>query len=119
LALTWGWSLNAFDLTRSRASHVEQALVRYHQEQGIYPSKLDDLTPRYLLFVPPPLVVRRVGWCYQGGEDFYRLGYVSGDFTYMNAYFKVEVFSQAGEPPQEGWSCDAIAQKFQAGNIGY
>jgi hypothetical protein len=72
-----------------------------------------------LLYLPQPVVVRQAGWCYQGGEDFYRLGYVSGSFTYFQANFLTEIFSQAGSPPEREWSCDEWIAQFEAGETGY
>ncbi len=119
LALVWGWNVSAFDLTEHRAARVDQAVDQFHEDNNRFPTDLAELTPRYLLYLPPPVVVRQGGWCYQGGEDFYRLGYVSGQFTYFSAQFQTKIYAQAGEPPKGSWSCDQLVAKFEAGELNY
>jgi len=119
LALSWGWKVSAFKLTEDRASRVTQAIDGYYQDNQRYPDDLSQLTPRYLLFLPPPVVVRQGSWCYQGGEDFYRLGYVSGEFTYFEANFLAETFAQAGPVPAGSWNCDEQVDQFKSGTLSY
>ena len=119
LALVQGWNLSAFEITESRAAVVKVALENYYQENGMYPARLDDLSPAYLLFLPPPVVVRTGGWCYQAGDEFYRLGYISGDFTYFDSDFRVETYAQAGDLPSGDWACDELIARFQAGELTY
>jgi hypothetical protein len=114
LALSWGWDVSAFEMTERRAATVDQAVVNYHRDHGVYPASLADLSPRYLLFLSPPVVVRTGGWCYQSTEDSYRLGYISGDFTYFEREFKVETFAQRGELPAGTWACDELRTRFEA-----
>jgi hypothetical protein len=115
---TLGWNVSAFDLTESRAARVNQAIERYYQDYGRYPESLDALTPNYVLFLPAPVVVGNAGWCYQGGENYYRLGYVSGAFTYSQSDFFAEVFAQSGNLPSEGsWDCDELVASFQNGSL--
>jgi|WetSurMetagenome_2_1015567.scaffolds.fasta_scaffold131700_2 hypothetical protein len=118
-ALLWGWNTSAFTLTEQRAERVNTAIGRYYQAEGRYPEGLADLTPRYLIFLPPPVVVRLGGWCYQGGRDYYRLGYVSGEFTYQQAVFQAQLFAQTGELPDGGWNCDRMVEKFEHGGMNY
>jgi hypothetical protein len=118
-ALAWGWNVSAFELTRQRAARVDAAVGHYYQDNGGYPTDLAALTPRYLFYLPPPVVVRQGGWCYQGGEDYYRLGYVSGQFTYFEADFQTEVYAQAGEPPSASWKCEELVAKFETGELIY
>jgi hypothetical protein len=119
LALSWGWKVSAFSLTETRADQVNQAIVAYHQENQRYPDQLAQLTPRYLLYLSPPVIVRQGSWCYQGGEDFYRLGFVSGKFTYSHADYLAETFSQAGELPPGGWNCDEQVEHYKVGGVNY
>jgi hypothetical protein len=119
LALSWGWKVSAFKLTEGRAARVNLAIAEYYQDNQLYPADLNQLTPHYLLYLPPPVVVRRGSWCYQGGADFYRLGYVSGKFTYSKANFLAETFAQAGELPPGSWNCDQQVEQFKAGNLSY
>jgi hypothetical protein len=49
-------------------------------------------------------------WCYQGGSDYYRLGYVFIQRYYEPTLFRpfveIRVYSSAGQPPDSGWMCD-------------
>jgi hypothetical protein len=118
-ALAWGWNVSAFKLTGQRAARIDAAVGHFYQDNGGYPTDLAELTPRYLFYLPPPVVVRQGGWCYQGGADYYRLGYVSGQFTYFEADFQTEVYAQAGEPPSTRWKCEELVAKFETGELIY
>jgi len=63
-------------LTEERAGRVSQAIESYYARQGSYPQDLRQLVPRYLLALPGPVIINGQSWCYDGGETFYRLGYV-------------------------------------------
>jgi hypothetical protein len=119
LAFIWGWNVSAFRLTERRASRVNRAVVAYYDDFGFYPASLAELCPRYLLYLPPPVVVRQEGWCYQSGVGYYRLGYVSGQFTYFEARFHAEVYARVGDLPMERWACDALVEKFNNGSLIY
>jgi hypothetical protein len=119
LALSWGWKVSAIELTEARAARVNQAIGAYYQENQRYPEQLSELAPRYLLYLPPPVIVRQGSWCYQGGEAFYRLGYVSGKFTYSHADYQAEIFAQAGELPAGGWNCDKQVEHYRSGELIY
>jgi len=118
-AFLWGWNVSAFALTERRAERVNAAIERYYQANGRYPENLTELTPRYLLYLAPPVVVRLGGWCYQGGQDFYRLGYVSGQFSYERAAFEARVFDQVGNIPTGGWNCDQMVTRLKRGGLNY
>lgn len=119
-ALSAGWRVSAFELTAQRAERVTAAIQAYHQERGSYPAELRELAPGYLLLLPPPVVVRQGGWCYQGDHRGYRLGYVSGDFTYFQANFRAETFAQSGDVPAAGdWRCDEMVDRLERGDVIY
>lgn len=63
-------------LTEERAEHVAQAIENYYAQEGHYPQDLRQLTPRYAFSLPGPVIIYGQGWCYDGGADYYRLGYV-------------------------------------------
>lgn len=119
VALSQGWKLSAFEMTDQRAAAVNDAIGSYYQENGNYPESLAELSPRFLPFVFPPVVVRTGGWCYQSGEGFYRLGYISGDFTYFDSQFRVETYAQDGDIPIDDWACDEWRARFQAKELTY
>jgi len=119
LGLTWGWNTSAVSLTEQRAAQVNQAIERYFQENGRYPARLAQVNQRYLIYLPPPVIVSQGGWCYQGGADYYRLGYISGDFTYFESTFLIKVHAQQGQPPPGPWECDSLLEKFSSAELAY
>jgi len=114
-----GWNVSAFDMTERRAAVVDQAISSYYQDHGVYPDRLAELTPRYLPFLPPPVVVRLGGWCYQSSPNAYRLGYISGDFAYFDSTFKVETYARDGNVPAETWACEDLRARFNAKEFVY
>lgn len=118
-ALSWGWSISAFDLTASRASRVTQALGRYYEDYQRYPDQLDELTPRYLLLLPPPVVVRQGDWCYQSSGDDYALGYISGEFTYFTSDFHIEKVSGTNLEPAAFPACTELIEAMSTGDQVY
>jgi hypothetical protein len=119
LALIWGWNVSAFELTSRRADRIDAAIAQFYQDNARYPADLAELTPRYLLYLSPAVVVRQGDWCYQGGAGYYRLGYVSGTFTYFDQDFHAEIHAQAGDLPQATWNCDQLVADFEAGVLNY
>jgi hypothetical protein len=63
-------------LTEERAERVTQAIESYYAREGCYPQDLRQLTPRHALSLPGPVIIYGQDWCYDGGDDYYRLGYV-------------------------------------------
>jgi hypothetical protein len=63
-------------LTEAHAVRVSRAIEAYHAREGHYPQDLQQLIPRYALWLPGPVILYGQGWCYDGGSDYYRLGYV-------------------------------------------
>jgi hypothetical protein len=63
-------------LTEERAERVSQAIETYYAREGHYPQDLRQLTPWYALSLPGPVIIYGQDWCYDGGDDYYRLGYV-------------------------------------------
>ncbi len=120
MALSAGWRVSAFEVTAQRAERVDQAINAYQVDHGSYPGSLAEMTPSYLLHLSPPVVVRQGGWCYQGGKDGYRLGYVSGDFTYFEADFREEIYSQQGDGQiNQAWRCDEMVSWLEQGKASY
>ena len=119
IALSAGWRISAFAITERRAERVDAALQAYHQDHGQYPAQLGELTPRYQRLLLPPVVVSVGGWCYQGTGDAYRLGYISGEFTYSESEFFTQTYSQSGDPGQDEWDCESLVRRLQAGGMAY
>jgi hypothetical protein len=71
---TQGFDFRA--LTEARAERVSQALEGYHARENQYPHDLQQLIPWDALTLSAPVISYGQGWCYDGGDDYYRLGYV-------------------------------------------
>jgi hypothetical protein len=63
-------------LTEERAGRTSQAIEAYYARKGSYPQDLRQLIPWYVLSLPRPVIIYGQEWCYDGGDDYYRLGYV-------------------------------------------
>ena len=109
-AFSFGEPISPVKVTEKRAERINRALVAYQQAKGRYPEALQDLSPKYLLYVPRQVIIPSEGWCYQGGLHYYRFGFVEREYFSMPA--KVTVFGQAGSPPESGWDCEEIAAKY-------
>ena len=100
-----GWQVSYHAITEARAASIVSALERYHARTGAYPSRLADLTPRDLLVVLPPVVMRGQPWCYQGTASAYRL-----EAVYRETWgipLKIKVYASAGEPLATDPACTA------------
>lgn len=60
--------------------------------------------------MPAQVIIPSEGWCYQGGEDYYRFGFVERD--YFDRPARATIFTQAGNPPEAGWDCEEVAAKY-------
>lgn len=103
LSLVRGWDVSYHAITEARAERIAQSLEEYKQREGVYPATLDALTPRYLLRMPQPVEMRGESWCYQGGDDFFRLGAFARE--YFSTPVELRVYHSAGEP-NSTWSCE-------------
>ena len=66
-------------LTDKRAEEVSQLIEAYYAKVGRYPEDLGQLFPWYMIPIPEPIILYGESWCYDGGEDYYRLGYINRD----------------------------------------
>lgn len=87
------------ELTQARAEQIIQAVERYHARRGAYPESLRQLWPRDLLSVPEPVLMNGVGWCYDAGEGYYRLGAIDREHWSSPILFG-RLYGAAGEAPQ-------------------
>jgi hypothetical protein len=63
-------------LTMAHAERVNRAIEAYYDREGHYPDTLRRLTFREASVFPEPIILPGQTWCYDGGADYYRLGYV-------------------------------------------
>jgi MFS family permease len=105
------WGTLPIIVTESRAEKIDQAIRRFQAEHGSYPQTLQELAPRYLLYIPVPYIIRGQDWCYESGEDYYRFGYVYREMFSLPA--EARVHAMQGEPPDNAWECDQEAIRYQ------
>jgi hypothetical protein len=109
-AFNRGWDVSYHDLTENRAERIGQALERYYTANRHYPGDLGGLTPRFLLHVPEPMILRNVGWCYRSGESYYQLGTFHREFFGMPTSFRL--YAHEGEAPDD-WACEEKLEYVQ------
>lgn len=96
-------------LTEARAARVSQAIEAYYAREGRYPQALRQLPPWYVLSLPGPVIIYGQAWCYDGGEDYYRLGYVDRGH-WSDPLLTGQIYATKGEAPDLPAMCDeAIA----------
>lgn len=108
-----GWRLSPTFSTEARAEKIERAIHRYYERQGHYPSRLANLMPFYLWRIPQPMIFRDQTWCYEGGDDYYRLGYVhQPGFGWHD--ISIRIHDAVGEPPEPSWPCNDALEKAKS-----
>jgi hypothetical protein len=112
-----GWLIEPQAITEARAGRIAQAVEQYQQDNGVYPSSLEALTPQYMPFILGPLTGRGQVWCYQGNTTSYRLGYVYFQRYYRDTfpepYFEITTYASSGNPPSGSWMCDEELERYQ------
>jgi len=92
-------------LTEERAGRVSQALESYYAREGRYPQDLRQLTPGYVLSLPGPVIIYGQDWCYDGGDDYYRLGYVYREH-WSDPRLTGRIYKTKGEVPDLPRMCE-------------
>lgn len=105
-------------LTAERAQRVDRAIDRYHQRNGRYPQELRQLTPWYALSLPGPVVIYGQAWCYQAGDDYYRLGYVNREH-WSDPRLIGQIYSAKGSIPDLAPMCQQEVTAIQQGQPDY
>jgi hypothetical protein len=100
-------------LTEERAERVTQAIETYHAREGHYPQDLRQLVPRYVLSLPGPVIMYGQDWCYDGGEDYYRLGYLDREHWSDPRLFG-RVYSAKGHSPLKVDICQPAIDTYRA-----
>jgi hypothetical protein len=95
-------------LTEARAEDVNRAIENYHARTDRYPQALSQLSPRYLSLIPEPVIIFGQDWCYDGGEDYYRLGYVDREH-WSAPHIIGQVYKSGGDVPDLPRVCEAEA----------
>ena len=110
--LDGSWGSVPLARTERRAASIDRAIQRFRARNDSYPASLNELTPGYLLYLPNPFIIPGQDWCYQGGADYYRLGFVTRKF--FSAPASVQVFASSGQPPNPDWPCETEAARYPA-----
>jgi hypothetical protein len=99
-------------LTEARAARTIEAVEAYYSQEGHYPESLGQLTPRYILSVPQPVIIYGQKWCYEGGPNYYRLGYVNREH-WSAPYLIGTLHKAAGDVPDIQPLCREAVTKIQ------
>lgn len=99
-------------LTEERAERITQGIEKYFVQKGHYPQTLQQLTPWYILSLSEPVIIYGEEWCYQGGEDYYRLGYLDREHWSSPILFG-HVYSTEGHSGQKVDVCQQAIDAFQ------
>ena len=102
-------------LTVERAEQISQALETYHSQEGRYPQSLQHLTPGYVLSLPAPVIIYGQNWCYDGGDDYYRFGYVYREH-WSDPRLIGQVYGTKGELPDLNRMCEREVVALQESN---
>ncbi len=103
------------EVAAARAAQIDSAIQAYYQDNGTYPDDLLALTPRYLLTLPNAILFSKQNWCYEGGSDYYRFGYIyRPTYNAPDDYITIKMAGEAGNFPSETWACDAQLAAYHA-----
>jgi hypothetical protein len=91
-------------ITEQRAAAIQTAVESFHGHNGRYPSTLQELVPRELLWIPDLIMLKGENWCYQGGNNYYRLSSVFRES--FSSPLSYRVYASAGAPPPEPSTCE-------------
>ena len=110
-----GQSKTWYSLTSDRASEIDHAIEKFQARNGRYPESLSELTPWYILTVPRSFMYRDLSWCYQGGKDFYRFGYIYRPIAYAPPeWIEIRIQGSAGTLPEGCWACEEELKEKRA-----
>ena len=105
-------------LTEDRAGKVSHAIESYYARESRYPNDLQQLTPRYLLSIPEPVIIYGQDWCYQGSENSYYLGYVDREH-WSSPYLIGQMYKTSGEAPDPDSICQEEIAALRQSKPGY
>jgi len=100
-------------ITVKQADQVSQALERRFIAVGSYPLALEKLEPWYLWSVPEPMIIYGLDWCYEGGEDYFHLGYVTREH-WSSPELDIRSHSSAGDDPDGSLDCSTQIAAMEA-----
>jgi hypothetical protein len=111
-------SVDFRQVTTQRAERVVEAMDSFYAREGKYPNSLAQLTPWYLLTLPQPVIIYGQDWCYEGGDDHFRLGYVDRKH-WSDPRLIGRIFIAEGQPSGQTPMCNAEVIAIQQKNPDY
>ena len=102
---TYAQQVDYRQLTEERAEHTINVIETYYAREGRYPKDLRQLIPRFSLSLPGPVIIYGQDWCYEGGDDGYRLGYVYREH-WSDPRLVGRIYETVGEQPYRDRICD-------------
>ena len=98
-------SVDFRQLTEERAERTRVVLETYYAREGRYPQDLRQLTPWTSLSIPGPVIIYGQDWCYDGGDEYYRLGYVYREH-WSDPRLVGRIYKTIGDSPYLDRLCD-------------
>jgi len=105
LISTIAQSVDFRQLTEERAERTSRVLETYYAREGRYPQDLRQLPPWTSLSLPGPFIIYGQDWCYDGGDEYYRLGYVYREH-WSDPRFVGRIYETKGKMPDQDRICN-------------
>ncbi|OGO32793.1 MAG: hypothetical protein A2Z16_03690 [Chloroflexi bacterium RBG_16_54_18] len=105
--------INFRQVTEERVRQVSQALERHFDALAGYPHELAELEPWYMWSVPVPMIIYDMDWCYEGGGNYFHLGYVTREH-WSSPELIIRSYSSAGKDPDGLLDCSAQLMVLEA-----
>ena len=99
-------------LTSQRADRVVQSIESFYAREGHYPESLSELTPRFILVLPEPIIIYGQEWCYESGDGYFRLGYVDREH-WSDPRLIGRIYKTEGSPVGQSLMCEAEVATLQ------
>lgn len=113
LASNFAQKVDFRQLTLTNAATVTRAIDAYHNRHGHYPQDLAELVPLYSLTLPGPVIINGQSWCYDGGDGYYRLGYIDRSH-WSDPNLVGRLYRTAGSVPDQTLICSRQIETMQA-----
>ena len=98
--------------TEKRAERTVNAIESYYAREGSYPESLSQLSTRYILSLPRPMIIYGQDWCYESGDSYYRLGYIDREH-WSDPRMIGHIYKTVGEVPDAQPMCKAEFNALQ------
>jgi len=111
-------SIDFRQVTAKRAERTVQAIESYFESNGSYPETLAQLTPRYILSLPEPMIIYGLNWCYESDGAYYRLGYIDREH-WSDPNLIGYVYKESGEASDGNKMCESEISAIRDRNPDY